>query len=233
MTIDSDWFPGSEPEQLVTVQNIEDKINVYQAELDLTPDELAQIHILLLTFIEVVTKSEQIQATAKMVTIYKNQIKDGEPKGAPAPNPPTFLTIKPPPGASIGVVEQIRLWRNKWLLANGYTPEIGADLMIIGTSHADTPDGDLEAALKYTVVGSYTTDFKFSLRDKDAMNVQWRFAGVEVWNEGKFFTGTSGSLIITPPVAGQPVTIEVRARLMEKNQFVGAWSPIYTIYVTP
>lgn len=233
MTANTDWLPAAEPEQLIIVQNLEDKIDKYATNLEIATAELAKTHTLLQTFVEVVSKNIQNQATAVAYTAFKNSIKNGVPSGEPAPAAPVFEATTLPAGATVGVVEQLRKLRNRWLLADGYTPEIGADLMIVGTARADRPDADLVAVLKITEPGGYVIGCAFSKQGKDAMRVQWRYAGTEAWTAGGDFTASPAAVSVPPTTPNQPVTVEVRGHLMEKNQPVGLWSPIYTAFATP
>jgi hypothetical protein len=96
--------------------------------LELSDPDLDEIATLCTAFIEAVTKNEQLQATAEMMKVLKNAIKNGVPKGSPASAAPTFLPVTMPAGAAIGVVDQLRDWRNRWVKAKGYTPRQSAKI---------------------------------------------------------------------------------------------------------
>lgn len=87
--------------------------------------------------------------------------------------------------------------------------------------------------MKYLPIGAYTTRFDFSRQGQDALRVEFRIAGTETWQLAETFTASPGEHTVTPTVAGQPVAVEYRCRLIYKNEQVGQWSPIYTVFVTP
>lgn len=233
MANDSDWFPSREPEQLVVVENIKDKIPNYKSPLEMEDADVTEVLTLCAAFIEAVTKNEQLQATAETMTAWKHLIKNGTPKGSPAPAPPVFLPVAMPAGTTLGVVDQLRDWRNRWVEAKGYTEAIGEDLMIVKVSGTSISPDALQAQMKLAPIGGYTTQFAFSLQGMKAMDVEWRFAGTENWALAKTFTASPGTHTVVPATPNQPVTVEYRGRLVDKNVQVGQWSPVYTIIAAP
>jgi hypothetical protein len=233
MTVTKDWFPDEESKQVSKVENIRDKIPNYKTELELSDTDLDAIALLCNTFLTAVTVSNEAKQFGRAVTTWKNSVKHGTPTGTAAQASPSFASAALPVGATKGVVEQLRSWRIDWMRASGYTESIGDDLGILAVEGEVQLVETLVAALKYFVQGNYQTKFEFSRQGQDALRLEWRYAGTEIWQLGEIFTASPGIHTAVPQVAGQTVTIEYRCRLVHKNQLVGQWSSIYVVYVTP
>lgn len=233
MASSGDWFPGSEPAQVIKIQNIRDKIANYKSALDLSDSDIDEITALCNTFLTAVTVRNEADAFSQAVTNWKTNIKNGTPVGTPAPAAPTFTGAVLPAGATIGVVPQIREWREKWMLADGFTDAVGEDLMLFAAEAAQIGEDQIAAEMKASPMSGYATQFVFSKQGMDAMRIEWRYAGTENWQNVDTFTSSPATHTVAPQTPGQPVSVEYRCRLIRKNQQVGQWSPTYTVYVTP
>jgi hypothetical protein len=100
--------------------------------------------------------------------------------------------------------------------------------MIVRVLGTRTPPIALQAQMKLALLGGYATQFAFSLQGMKAMEVEWRFAGSENWASAETFTASPGTHTAVSTSPNQPVTVEYRGRLVDKNLQVDQWSPVYS-----
>lgn len=223
---DSDWFPGTEPEQLIVVQNIDDKIDNYLVQLDITPTRQTKIHLLCQTFKIAVTKTQELRDTAEALTQWKKSVKHSvDKKGDPAPAPPDFMPFTLPGGATLGVVDQLRDEVGLWKKEAGYTPAIGADLMIVGSGGTDVNPDTLAPLLDVESLAGYKLRVKWIMNGMDALRFEYQRKGTEIW-QPYFLTKSPGEVVVVPAVAGQAESGLVRGVFIKNNQPFGIHSDL-------
>lgn len=168
------------------------------------------------------------------VTQIKNAVYEGDTKESVGAYPPFAIAALPFPAVKAGADTRYRERRARFKAAKGYTKEIGIALGLEKPATGGISPNDLVAALKLSDLGSYQYSVEFKKQGQDAMLVQQRLKGTEKWSEAK--TALTSPVTITvdePAQEGSSVQIEVRGRLLDGNEQVGQWSPIYSLTVNP
>jgi hypothetical protein len=229
-----DWFPKSRPQQLVMFTNIKAKIGGYQASLPLTAAQIDRIMLICETFIVVYNFVEQTRATLKQLTEWQDLIftADGGGQGEVAPKAPTFNSVTLPDDAFVGIFYEFRKLRDAIVSADGYNPGIGEDLMIVAPESDELDLNELVAAVKLTPLSGYKVRVEGSLQGMDAMRLDYQRKGVSAWTPVAFLTKLPAEFTIAPQTPGEAETGVIRAVLLEKNEEVGNFSPLYPVTIS-
>lgn len=226
-----DWYPSTRAAQRVMYQNVEAKIDSYRGKYDLSGDFLTRVHACCLTFIEGFDKLEQNKATGKQLTGWFNNILTGEPAGDPAPPPPVFQIVNLPGGAFIGLETVFRELMGFFKANPVYDEADGEDLMIVATDQSGEASEDATPVLKLGVSSSNVVSIEWKKSGFDALELQYRKAGTEMWQAAD--KSTEKIIEFTAPLTtpGVPEKFEFRGVFLQKNVRVGEWSAIYVITV--
>ncbi len=135
----------------------------------------------------------------------------------------------PTTGIFIGVFDEFREFVDLIKASPGYTPAIGADLMIVGTAVTPPTPGSTAPDLKVTTAPGYTVDLAGSMQSMDAIRVEYKRSGSAGWAIAAFLTKLPGEFNITPNTPGAPETGNIRAIFIEKNADFGTYSPEYRL----
>lgn len=224
------WWPTSLADQLVLVQNFQNKIDGYAVPLGLTPAQVSAAQDLCDGFVTAFTFHESAKTTMQSVTQWRDEVFYGTPTGDPAGAPPVFA-VAGAPAISRGVVTQLFELRDLIVAAPGYTEAIGEDLGIVGAEKADVIPELVAPDLKPSVASGYTVNLKGSMQGMTGMRVEYRRAGGD-FTPVAFLTNLPGSFQIAPAAPGQPESGEIRAVFIRKNAEFGNWSPNYPVTVS-
>lgn len=224
------WWPGSMPEQLVSIQNFRSKIESYATRLGLTPAQVTAAVALCDAFIGAVNATEQCRLTMVAMTAWREAVLYGSPEGAPSPPAPVFPVV----GAtdySNAVVSQFMRLRDLIVASPGYTLEIGEDLRIVGAENLPPSPANLRPEFKNVTVNGLTINVTGSMQGMDALRVEYSPKGGS-FKTVAFLTNTPGGFQITPAAAGQPETGHIRAVYIKRNAEVGNFSADYPVTVS-
>lgn len=224
------WWPTSLADQLVLVQNFQNKIDGYAVPLGLTPAQVSAAQDLCDAFITAYTFHESSKGTMQSVTVWRDLVFYGEPTGDPAGFPPVFA-VAGNPTVPRGVVTQFFELRELIVALPGYTETIGEDLGLIGPEKSDVIPELLAPELKPSVASGYTVNLKGSMQGMTGMRVEYRRASGD-FTPVAFLTNLPGSVQISPAAPGQPESGEIRAVFIRKNAEFGNWSPNYPVTVS-
>ena len=228
----TDWMPSRMADQLTMFLNILAKINAYEPILPLTSDQVKRIKLICEEFIAIYNYVEQCQATTKSLTEWRDLCWKGSPVNDPAPAPPTYPTYNAVADSFIGILIEFRELRDIIVSSPGYTLAIGEDLMIVGTPQANAQPQDTAPSLKVVTSNNYAVKLSGSMQGMDAMRVEYYRKGSNTWQLVGYFTKMPGELTITPHVAGEPESGNIRAMFIKKNADFGNYSPEYAITVS-
>ena len=180
MAGNKDWLATRLADQVVQLQNLGDKINTYKTVLALTLAQVADIQALCGLFVAVNTFTEQARATTLSLGQWRDHIYKGTPQGSPASAAPVFPTYTLPADSTIGILQQIRAYRDIILASPGYTDAIGEDLMIVATG-GPIDIVDLPPTLKVQTGSGYEVTIAGPMHGNDAMRIEWQPSGSEEW----------------------------------------------------
>ncbi len=221
-------------EQLLEALTVEKaNINTYRTQLGLTEADVTactEDHANLTAALDNV---DVVEADKKGVTQVKNLVYSGDPNITVEPYPSFTLTALPFPDVKAGSLSRYNNRKGRAKLAAAYTTQIG---MAMG--YEDTPPDPispelLNAALKsYKNLGSYQLEAAFAKQGMSGMVFQYRLKGAEKWLDIKTALQSPATFGIPPQPDDAAVEIELRCRLLNGNQQVGNWSPIYSMVLT-
>lgn len=221
------WWPGVMSAQVSLMSNFRAKISGYATPLQMSTEEVAAAVALCDAFIAAYNISEQSKATMQAMTQWRDLVFEGGPVGTAAPNPPTF-----PEGDDVtytrGVVKQFIELRDRLLTAKGYTEAIGEDLQLIGPEINKVAPDQVQPELKAKTSAGYYVSLSGSMQGMDGMRVEYARKGGS-FSTVAYLTNTPGGFTITPAVAGEPETGQVRAVFMKKNADYGNYSASYSV----
>ena len=157
------------------------------------------------------------------------------PVGGPLPAPPMQNAWVAPPNSITGLLGWLRGWREKWVVADGYTQAIGETLKV-ATPQGEEPDPNtLKPELECATAMAGNFDFSAVLGNRgesDACDLSAAEVGSANYQFLVTFTGkaTTGHW---PGTGTAPVQIMVRAQLKRKNANYGIPSDPFVLTVIP
>lgn len=230
----ADWMPTTWAGKAAMFANVGAKIGNYDAELGLTPAEVAAAVAMCDQFAAQYSYVTQTQAYSQAVTQWRDLGMSGEPEGDPLGAPPVVPVYNSPGGEIIGLLDAFRAERDRWVAAAGYTQAIGEDLMIVSTAGAGFNPGDVTPTI---AVSAAQADYLFGITvsnraDSDMWTVQTKQKGGS-WQNAGSFTGKTADITVSPISDGDPEKVEVRVQLRKNNENYGNVSQTATVTVNP
>ncbi len=225
------WLPRNLPELAVWFANFAMKFNEVFAALGFTVAENTMVQKANATVQWINDVMGNLDATAAAIRSFRDQLLYGE-KNDPKPLVPSTDLPTVPPDYLSSIIQFVDKLKDRIELADGYTPDIGAQLGIVPVK----PDGISEDAVKplleaFAAFENYEFAVVVTGRAKaDQNELQFRVMGQETWQTLKTFTGKSGNAQYQPTPAGQPVKLELRVQLYRNNQKYG--QPSNPVYIT-
>lgn len=223
-------FPKSELEINVLLQGLAVKVPPNQATLGLTAGDITALTENAANFDYLVNVAQQVSDSKQAFTDFKNDMFYGEPGFSPAL--PTFPTITTPATISGGIITWLKALLKRIKAAPGYTEQIGEELGLIVDNPEPLVPGDIVPELKIAALNDDQIEIKFSKQGLDALRVDWRPAGTEDWLTAGVFTSSPAIYQHNSP-GKNPQAIEIRGRLLQKNNPVSQYSPIYQVVTNP
>jgi hypothetical protein len=224
-----DWFPSSRAGQNVLFNNFKAKIGNYQTTFNLSEEQLRKLQTICDIFLEVYQKVEQNRAAMANLTAWQDAIFNGRPQGDPVPATPTFVDITLPANSFIGIFAEFRELVGFLKNHPNYTENIGLDLKIVAENNEGENLNEVSPELKLTVKNDNSIEVTFKKSDFDALELQYRKSGVEIWQLADKSTSSPVNHQPALSTAGQSEKFEYRGIYLLKNQRVGTWSPIYLV----
>ena len=204
---------------LNSLQLMDENLPQYQGEVGATADDIKQVGNDLANLQAINDYFELVDAAKITTNQIKNAVFAGDPNA---------------PLANVPAIGRFLKLARRYKAAAGYTKQIGIALGIDDAGGDSVSPDSLVAALSVRDLGNYQLDAVFKKQGMSAMLIQYRQKGTEKWLDLKTALQSPVKADIPPPATeGAAVQIELRARLLDGNQEVGAWSPIYPLTVNP
>jgi hypothetical protein len=223
------WWPTSMADQLVTVQNFQQKAPQYETLLGL---DLVKINAICDAFIQSFNLTEQSRQSMLSMTAWRDRVMLGTPTGIPVEPAPVFPVVGKVT-FTVGVVKQLFDIRDQIVINPNYTEAIGEDLGIVGAQISPSgPQPDIQPVIKSVTAGSgYSVQIKGSMQGMDAVRVEYAPNG-GAFRPAAFLTNMPGTFNVVPTAPGQPESGRVRAVYIRKNAVFGLYSAEYPVTVS-
>lgn len=223
-------LPKSEAELVVFMENIALKLPDLQVTLGLTNADITAVAANAQNLTYLVNISQTVTDSKEAFFDFKREMLYGEI--ASTPSLPTFPTITTPATISGGIITWLKALLKRIKAAPGYTEQIGEELGLIVDNPQPLVPGDIVPELKIAALNDDQIEIKFSKQGLDALRVDWRPAASEDWMTAGVFTSSPGIYQHNSP-GKNPQAIEIRGRLLQKNNPVSQYSPIYQVVTNP
>jgi hypothetical protein len=227
------WFPRTRAQQLLMFTNIKLKLPNYKEALGLSTAKIDRIILICDIFISVYNFVVQARATNGGLTDFQDLIftAKGGTKGEPAPSAPVFQVLTMPAGAFVGIFDEFKTLVQKSIkTADGYSKDIGDDLMIEPAEAGEIVEATVEPDLKRETFTPYKIRLSGSMKGFKGLKVEYRKKGSDI-PQTFFQTDLPAVIAVVPTVAGEAEAGQIRAKFIENNEEVGQWSPNYDITV--
>lgn len=173
---------------------------------------------------------EAFEANFEAFRQFRDQSLWNEKKDLP-PSAPVNVLPAAPAKLTSAIVERLGILVERIELSDNYTPEIGAQLGIIPAKPDKPPVDQLKSEIKATAMADDRISMKIDFNGLKSARVQRRR------NEGAWQTigEPTGNPFIDdePSIDGKSEKREYRSIGLEKNEPVGQYSDIVTVYTTP
>jgi hypothetical protein len=233
MANNGDWIARTWSGKAAQLANIRDKIPGYAADLDLTAGDVTAIQDLCDEGIAIIDHQTQTQSAAQGTTEWRDNSFNA-PRGGTLATPPPGVTWAAPTGTKIGILAELRHWRDKWVAADKYSQAIGEDLMIVSTGEPLDPSTAKPTLLgKAAQVGGLGYAVIIGGRgDSDQWKLSGALFGTSDWQDlgmltGKAYEGT------WPGGGSTPIQVQFRAQLYRNNAPYGIPSDIVVVTLIP
>ncbi len=224
------WFPSTEGQRLVWMQNFLAKIGGYQATLGLAAGDITAITNDLTAYTYMINLAGMFKTKAQDVTAYKNLMADGNgPSGA---YPTNSVLPAAPTVVQFGVVARLSALVNRIVAAPNYTLAIGEDLGIVAPAPPDDPADPKPTASAQSLANSQVqvtwTKGAFTgviVESQRASEVTWTLLAQDYFSP---YIDTRA-----PLVAAQPEVRRYRLRYLQGDTPTGSYSDIIVVTTTP
>jgi hypothetical protein len=151
-------------------------------------------------------------------------------KNDPAPAEPVTVLPAAPALFTTAIIERLVNLVERIRLSDKYTPEIGEQLGITGSESDSIAPENWKPVLKVKALPNYQVQVEFVRGDASGILLESEDDGADTWSEiGKFF----GSPAVFTVNGGAPKALNLRGRLLQKNDPVGDYSDTVQIVTTP
>lgn len=219
----TDWYPSERPKQRAMYANFLAKIDNYKDVIQGLPDMTARLKLICQMYIGIYDWLEQTSATSGETYQWRSDMETGDKSETVQP-PPVFQVLTLPADAFKGFVTEFREKIGLLKRLDGYTPAIGADLMIVREKSESLNLTAVRPELTYTVLPNYKVRAAGKMRGLAAVKFYYRRKGTTEWLNIGFLTKLPGEIQITPAQTGVPEVGDLRAVFTENNTETGQFS---------
>ncbi|MBX3294257.1 MAG: hypothetical protein KF762_00860 [Acidobacteria bacterium] len=224
------WLPKNRAARVTLFTNFQAKIEGYAATLGLTVPEVTRLLLICETFLTLDTYVENTKATMESLIEWRDRIYEDETDKNPPGPAPTFGSYALPVGAFYGILDEFRRMVDQIKTRNGYTLEIGEDLMIVGNEVPPTPE-NISPQLTLEARPNYGVRVAGQMKGMSAVRVEYRRKGGPSWTTAGVLTNLPSEITIAPQTPGEPESGHIRAIYLIKNTPEGDYSPEYPITI--
>lgn len=223
-------IPTNEGDLELYLENLFEKMPEYQVPLSISVADMNRLNNAATNFDYLRNMANQVNDAKESFSEFKKTMIYG-PEDASL-TMPLFPEITLPGATEPGILPWLRGFVKRIKANPNYTTQIGENLGFI----VDNPDpfnpGEIIPELKIKVMSDDQIEIKFSKQGLDALRVDWRPAGTEDWLSAGVFTSSPAIYQHNSP-GKNPQAIELRGRLLQKNNPVSQYSPIYQVVTNP
>lgn len=226
-------FPKREADIAAILYIWKERISNYEAQYNLTEDMIKQIESDEIVFSHLLLCVSLLTQDTAEFYAYKENSTNGDPKGTsatfPTVNVPALPTLPVP--AKPGIVKRNTDIYNYLKNHPNRSNESLADLGITTTPPTPISPENLKPTISGRAITNDRIELTFDKQRQSAVRFQMR-RGNESWvNVGD--PTSSPYIDATPSVDGNPEKREYRSIYLIKNDTVGQYSDIITVYTTP
>lgn len=224
------WLPKNRAGRVTLFTNFQAKIETYETTLGLTVPEITRLLLICETFLTLDTYVENTKATMESLIEWRDRIYEDETDSNPPGPAPTFGSYALPVGAFYGILDEFRRMVDQIKTRNGYTLEIGEDLMIVGNEVPPTPE-NISPQLTLEARPNYGVRVAGLMKGMSAVRIEYRRKGGPSWTMAGVLTNLPSEITIAPQTPGEPESGHIRAIYLVKNAPEGDYSPDYPITI--
>ena len=226
ITITGPWKKKTKADLVIQLHSIAVTVNTYKTTLGIDATVVEKITAADVMESFIAHSRSMIVAWDKSITSYEDKLLEGNMLVV-MPDFSAFPAIgTPPPATSEGVWHLIETQRKAWMVAPGYTPEIGTEMTILGPTQLFETD-DYKPKLKCKTMPAYiniTTDSAII----EYHNLYAAVTGQPL----KFIISFKGSKydyhrLLTIP--GQPESVDLQVMGVYQNEEIGIKSDTVTV----
>lgn len=226
----------SSPEQLLDSLTLaEENLPTFKTAIGATDEEIAENNNDRANLAKAISNQDLISAGSQTATGIKIAVFNGKETDSVAAYPAFDIDPLPFPAVKAGALQRWRKRRTRWKSAAGYTKEIGIAIGIAKPDSAPAAPDTLVAALKPADLGGYQYEVDFKKQGQSGMRIEHRVKGTEKWTTRVNALKSPAKIDVeeTPASEGAAIQLEIRGRLLDGNEQIGQWSPIYPLTVNP
>ena len=221
------WWPRPLLDQLTLMQHFKVRIAYHAEALGLTPAEVEDAIGLCEAFEAAYTYTERCRNAVNAVTVWRDDIFEGEGPPLPGRDPVKLPEFDHPP-LRRGIVPAFHALRRRIVAAPRYVPSIGYDLGIIGGERTRRDPDTIVPDLEVSVFEGNFVNLKGSLQGMDAARIEYAPDG-EDFRTVAFITRTPGGFYIAPQTPGRSEVGMIRSILIKNSRTIGIYSKMHTI----
>ncbi len=223
-------LPTNEAEWEQQLEQLNLTVPAHQAELGLSAGDLVRLNAAAVNFAYLRNMADIVEDAKQAFTTYKRNIMNGPETGNF--EPPVFTAIVMPELAEPGIIPWTRNLIQRIKNSTGFTQELGEEFGLLEQVPDPFNPGDIVPELKLKALIDGKVEIKFSKQGLAAMKVFRRKKGESAWADAGTYTNSPGIDPATAP-GGEPEAFEYRGILLDKNEPVTQYSPVYTIVTNP
>ena len=226
-------FPKTEAEIDALLQIWSERIENHAERYGLTDEMIKQVKTDYLVFHHNIVCASLLEQDRAEFYAYKNNCTNGDVNGTSADFPVISLPAQPTLSvpAKPGIIPRNTELYNYFKGHPNRTEESLADLGITTAKRIPIPVDELKPNINGKAVADDRVELTFSKQGQSAVRFQMRRGGGEWIDVGD--PTSSPFLDRTPSLDGKPEKREYRAIYLNKNEAVGQYSDIITVYTTP
>ncbi|MBK9162421.1 MAG: hypothetical protein IPM21_00625 [Acidobacteria bacterium] len=209
------WLPGTRAGR-VTLTNFQGKISGYAAALGLLPAETGRFLLICEIFLTMDAHVESCKATMEALIEWRDRVLEDETDNGTPVDAPAFTNFALPGGSFYGVLDEFRRMVDQLKTKDGYTFEIGEDLMIVGNEVGPTPE-NISPQLTLEARPNYGVRVAGLMKGMSAVRIEYRRKGGPSWTMAGVLTNLPSEITIAPQTPGEPESGHIRAIYLIKN----------------
>lgn len=221
------WWPKRIADQMQVVTTFKTTFPKVANNLGFTPEDVTYAIEVCDSILASYQFVEDLSASAKAATSWRNHVFYGEQTGFDATVPPSPLA----PAAVRyieGSVDLFFKFRSRVMASPNYAPSFGYDLGLIGPEKMRLSSSDASPDLDVSVSSGNMLNIAGSLKGCDALRVEYAPEGAE-FSTIAFLTRTPYSFQLKTQQPGIPEKGSVRAVFIKANEPFGSYTGNYPI----